>query len=131
VLQSTEPDTYFLRVRNIVARRLDHEAFRAYLDRQKEIFDGRRCQAMLVWSNGMLVNSVETLDLWLNGFEYHRDDDKRALFESLHDERFLPMGFTLAMLTNIMLDRARAVVEIGNAIYALRRNIVVTPLAGD
>jgi hypothetical protein len=30
-----------------------------------------------------------------------------------------------------MLERGRAVVEIGNATYSLRRNLVVIPLRGD
>jgi hypothetical protein len=123
--------TYFGRVRNILARRLAHPAFRAYLDRQKEIFDGRRCQGMRVVSHGTLINSTETLDLWLNAYEYHRDDQKRAEFEALHDDDALPMDYSRALFIHIMLDRARAVVEIGNAVYALQRNLVVTPLPGD
>jgi hypothetical protein len=43
-------------------------------------------------SNGRLINSTETLDLWLNAYEYHRDDEKRAAFEALHDDKALPMS---------------------------------------
>jgi hypothetical protein len=48
----------------------------------------------------------------------------------LHDDATLPMGFSRALLIGIMLERARAVVEIGNACYALQRNRVVTPFPG-
>ena len=89
----TNEDTYFPRVRKILARRLDHPAFQTYLDRQKEIFDGRRCQAMRVVSHGTLINSTETLDLWLNAYEYHRDDEKRTEFEALHDDVTLPIAY--------------------------------------
>jgi hypothetical protein len=85
---------------------------------------------MLLVSHGQIINSTETLDLWLNAYEYHRDDDKRVAFEALHDDA-LPIGFSRALLIDIMLDRARAVIELGNAIYALQRNLVVTPLPGD
>jgi hypothetical protein len=128
VLES-EP-TYFLSVRNILARRLSHSAFRAYLDRQKDVFAGRRCQAIRVVSHGTLINSTETLDLWLNAYEYHRDHEKREKFEALHDGN-LPREYSRALFIHILLDRARAVVDIGNAIYALQRNLVVTPLPGD
>ncbi len=87
---------------------------------QKDIFAGCRCQAVRVISNGTLINSTETLDLWLNAYEYHRDDEKRAAFEH-DDDNWLPMDYSRALFIHIMLDRARAVVEIGNAIYALRR----------
>ena len=35
------------------------------------------------------------------------------------------------MFIHILLDRARAVVDVGNAFYALQRNLVVTPFPGD
>jgi hypothetical protein len=41
------------------------------------------------------------------------------------------MGYSRVLFIHIMLDRARAVVEIGNAIYSLQRNLLVTPLPGD
>jgi hypothetical protein len=63
--------------------------------------------------NGTLINSTDTLDLGLNAYEYHGDDDKRAKFEALHDDHLLPMEYSRALLISIMLDRARAVVEIG------------------
>jgi hypothetical protein len=81
-----EPTTYLPRVRNILARQLDHPAFHSYLARQKEIFEGRRQQAMLLVSQGQVINSTETLEQWLNAYEYHRDDDKRGTFEALHDD---------------------------------------------
>jgi hypothetical protein len=35
------------------------------------------------------------------------------------------------MLVGIMLDRVRAVLDIGNAIYNLRRNVAICPFPGD
>jgi len=122
--------THFGKVVNILRSRLDHPAFRTYLDRQKAIFAGERQQAMKLFSNGTVINSTETLDLWLNGFEYHRDPDKRAQFEALQRET-LPVEVSLNMLVGIMLDRVRAVLDIGNAIYNLRRNVPVCPFPGD
>ena len=122
--------THFGRVVNILRWRLDHPAFRTYLDRQKTIFAGKRQQAMKLFSNGTVINSTETLDLWLNGFEYHRDAEKRTQFEALQGEA-LPVEVSLNLLVGIVLDRARAVLDIGNAIYAMRRNMAICPFPGD
>src|SRR6185295_6934340 len=118
--------THFGKVVNILCSRLDHPAFRTYLDRQKAIFAGQRQQAMKLFSNGTVINSTETLDLWLNGFEYHRDADKRTQFEALQSET-LPVEVSLNLLAGIVLDRVRAVLDIGNAIYSMRRNIAICP----
>ncbi len=123
--------TFFSRIRNILARRLNQPAFQRYLDRQKEIFDGAR-QLMVVMSNGTQVNSTATLDrLWLNAYHYHRDKEKRATFEALHDDLTLPREFSDALFQDIMMERARAVLDVGNAIYSMQRNRVVTPFPGD
>ena len=123
--------THFPKIRNILARRLNHPAFQRYLDRQKEIFDGAR-QLMVVMSSGIQVNSTATLDrLWLNAYHYHRDKRKRAKFEALHDEHTLPLEFSDALFQDIMMERARAVLDVGNAIYSMQRNRVVTPFPGD
>jgi hypothetical protein len=44
--------THFGKVVNILRSRLDHPAFRTYLERQKAIFAGQRQQAMKLFSNG-------------------------------------------------------------------------------
>lgn len=129
VLQDEE--TNFARVVNVLWRRLDQPVFRSYLDRQKAIFNGERCQGFKFVSDGTVVNSPETLTLWLNGHEYHRNEGKRLRFEALHDGVKPLMEHSEAMFVAIVLDRARAVIEIGNAIFALRANVVVSPLLGD
>jgi hypothetical protein len=88
VLNSEE--TYFPRVRNILWQRIEHPSFRAYFERQKAIFNAERCQAMRLVANDVVVNSVRTLDLWLNGYPYHKDREKRAAFEALHHPDALP-----------------------------------------
>jgi len=50
--------------------------------------------------------------------------------EALHDGN-LPVDYSRALLIHILLERARAVVDVGNAIYTLQRGLVVTPLPGD
>jgi hypothetical protein len=129
VLQHEE--TSFERVVNILARRLDHPAFRVYLDRQKAIFDGQRCQLFKSVSNGTVINSPAMLTLWLNAYEYHRDEEKRLAFEALHHGMQPMIEHSEAVFVAMMLDQARAVIEIGTAIFALRQNAAISPLPGD
>ena len=124
--------TNFYSIAKILSRRLDHPAFRKYLDRQKAIFDGQRCQLFKAISDGTVINSSETLTLWLNAYKYHRDEDKRAAFEALHHG--MPPAVrehSEAMFMAMVLDCARAVIDVGNAIFALRQNAAVSPLPGD
>ena len=81
--------TFFPSVRNVLAKQLTQPAFQQYLGLQKVIFGGRRCQTFQFVADGLMINSAETLDLWLNAYEYHRDDDKRAVIETACDD-FVP-----------------------------------------
>jgi hypothetical protein len=43
----------------------------------------------------------------------------------------LPADVSLKLLVGMMLDRVRAVLDIGNAIYDLHRNVPIRPFPGD
>jgi hypothetical protein len=43
----------------------------------------------------------------------------------------LPLEFSDALFQDIMMERARAVLDVGNAIYSMQRNLMVTPFPGD
>ena len=58
--------------------------------------------------------------------QYHRDPDKRAQFEALQGDT-LPVEDLIEHVVGIMLDRVRAVLDIGNAIFDLRRNMAICP----
>jgi hypothetical protein len=126
-----EEEMQFGKVLNVLWRHLDHPMFRRYFDRQRDIFGGRRWQAFKSMSDGTLINSSETLMLWLNAYEYHRDGEKAAQFEALHHGMRPLIEFSEARFVAIVLDKARAVIEIGNAIFALRTNAPIVPLPGD
>lgn len=84
-----------------------------------------------MFSNGTLINSSEVLTLWLNSYQYHRDETKRATFEALHHGLQPTIEYSEAVFVGMMLDQARAVIDVGNAIYALRQNAAITSLPGD
>jgi hypothetical protein len=83
-----------------------------YLQR---LYDGRKMQsAVLVTADGVKINSDKTLDEWLNAYEYHRDRDKRADFESLHE--IFPLEASRAIFISMLLDRVEAIVALGDII---------------
>lgn len=124
--------TTFKRIKNLLAMNLVDDVFRRYIERQHEIFMGARSMGgVKIVSNDVLVNSERVLHQWLNAEEFHFDDDKHAILESLRDQEFLPKEFTRAVFIDMMLDKARAVVELAHLIRCLQRNLVIEPLPGD
>jgi hypothetical protein len=120
------------KIRNILARALRHPEFRRYLKRQKEIFNGAR-QVMHVMSSETRLNSADTVDeLWLIAYKYHEEEKgKRDKLDALLQGHPLARPLSEVLFVDLMLDRARAIMDVGNAIYCLQRDRVITPFPGD
>jgi hypothetical protein len=121
VLQS-EP-TAFNKIVNMLKRRIPDDRVRASFDRQKAIFSGEEFQQQMKMTaftgpgTQAVLNSEATFQLWLNAYEYHRDEDKKAAMEELH--ALLPFEWLRAMFVSMMMDRALAVLNIANFIRFL------------
>jgi hypothetical protein len=121
VLQK-EP-TAFNRIVNILERRIDDPRVRSSLEQQKQLFSGEEFQQQvkMIASAGpgtdAVLNSEETFQLWLNAYEYHKDEEKKAELEELH--ALLPFEWLRGMFVSMMLDRALAVINIANFIRFL------------
>jgi hypothetical protein len=118
------------RIRGILGRRFRHPVFQSYLDRQWDVYEGKRYQSFAYVADGELLNSSTMLTRWLNTYEYHQDEDDYAYFEALKAEA-APWQFTEATYIAMMLDRARVVMALRQAVEALRRNVSIVPLPGD
>ncbi len=69
----------FDRVCGIVRRSSDHEFLSRHLRWLRGIYTGSEIRNMVVFSRGELVlNSDAAFQHWLNGFEYHQEEDKAA-----------------------------------------------------
>ena len=66
-----------------------------------------------------VLNSEQVFQLWLNAYEYHRDEDKQARMEELH--ALLPFEWLRAMFLSMMIDRALAVLNIAAFIRFLEQ----------
>lgn len=121
VLQS-EP-TAFNKVVNILKRHIPEDRIRASFERQKAIFSGEEFQQKMKMTASAgpgteaVLNSEATFQLWLNAYEYHRDEDKKAAMKELHV--LLPFEWLRAMFISMMMDRSLAVLNIANFIHFL------------
>jgi hypothetical protein len=122
---SDEP-TNFGRVRNILAKQLRDPDFQRYLEREAARFTGAIAGRIRFISDGVVLNSDETLRKWLNAYEYHRDHEKAQELEALHDG-FMPMEMTRMHMIELVLDKTRAVLELLNAIRSIECNSNIEP----
>lgn len=73
--------------------------------------------------DNFVINDAEAFNLWINAFEYHRDEKKRKqLIEKLGAE---PDDLTLAQFRRMIADKARAVLHVANFL----ESIVAAPSA--
>jgi hypothetical protein len=70
-----------------------------------------------VTSNGTIINSEQTLFDWLNAYEYHRDQAKRARIESLH--RIIPLEHSMPILLSLVADKVQAIFQLAALILVI------------
>lgn len=107
--------TSFLRIRNILAKRIVVPQMRKILDHQRDLFTGKdfQNQIRIVTRTPLLedvLNSEDSFRAWLNAFEYHRDPAKRADIEQLCGV----VGFDTAraIFVSMLFDKVKAVMNI-------------------
>lgn len=76
--------TFFHRVKKVLKRRLDHQAFRKHIDLLDDAFSlGALQRRIRVSTERRNPLSVAVVMDWLNAYEYHRDLEKKVAVE--HD----------------------------------------------
>ena len=68
-------------------------------------------------SNETLINSDETLMKWLNAHEYHKDRDKQAELDSLH--QVLPLETSRAVFIMMLYDKVRTILILSKLISVI------------
>ena len=107
--------TYFYKICNILGKQIKDEDFRKYLESVKNLFSGQNFRNIAVLrSNDIIINSEDTLKIWLNAYEYHRDPDKRVELEMLH--KIVPIEASRAIFIMMLYDMSRAIFIISNMI---------------
>jgi hypothetical protein len=109
----------FNRVCGILGRRMEEPLVRGALKRQRQIYDGRRMREQLIVTSSVdtaeaIINSEETLFKWLNAFEYHRDQSKKAEIEQFH--QLVPLDYSKAIFLMLISDKVRAISNVGGLV---------------
>ena len=106
------------RVTGIIGRRFQSDGVRAFLKTQRKIYDGKAFQGMIeIHSNGTMINCEKTLADWLNAFEYHNDETKRAEIEKLH--QIMPLEASRAVFLMLLTEKVKAIVAVADFIALL------------
>ena len=107
-----ERESYsFLKIQSVLGKGLSDPAIRAYLGLQRDAFPGRVLRSQIqVTSNGVEIISESVLLDWLNGFEYHRDEVRRARLDELH--RLMPLDMSKYFFISMLTDKIRAVLNV-------------------
>ena len=110
--------TYFNRVVNILARRLGHAVLRAKFEAAKRRFSGKDLEEVVRAQIGdVTINSERTFRQWLYGYQYHRDEDKRRWFASLHEGH--PMEVSEMFFVQMLVSKADAIRSVAAFIEGL------------
>jgi len=101
----------FYKIRNILRKSIDDQDILSILEYNKNLFSGRLCQNLIRFHiNDVLVNSEDFLNIWLNAFEYHRDQNKRKFVEELH--KHLPLDVSKAFFVSLVIDKVKAILNL-------------------
>jgi len=109
----------FVAMRKLLHRRLTNPGFARYLDRQRDIFKGRRLTRSKALSDVRLPQSDEAIEKWLG--------DPRAASSQVP----WTTDAIKALAIVLLLEKSRANIDVADAIFAIRTGAVVVPLPGD
>jgi len=101
--------TYFNRIANTLARRIDNDQFREQMQRLRSTFSLTKHQSMfqIIVNGDFVINSEKALQTWLNGFEFHRFRDKRDTMEEVFV--MFPENASKTMFVMLLIDKLRAI----------------------
>lgn len=116
--------TYFPRICNVLNRNFQHPLFQRFIKFYKDIYLGKNQPMYLNFfsaktGDDTVINSEKTLNDWLNSMKFHRDSDKREKLQTLYDEMKLGSGMIDVLLVNMLLDRARVVLDVNKIVKVI------------
>jgi hypothetical protein len=105
----------FNRVTGILGKRIGEPLVRGAVKSQREIYDGRAMQRQIVVRSmakdvEIIINSEKALFVWLNAYEYHRDQNKKREIDRYH--QLMPLDHSKAFFLMLLSDKIRAIAAI-------------------
>lgn len=99
--------TSYERIAGLFGKKFKSENFRAYLKRQRTIYeDGELILYMQIRLNDQPLLAGSTLKLWLNGEQYHSDQEKADAWKKI--ERMLTSENARALIINQLQAKVKA-----------------------
>jgi hypothetical protein len=99
--------TSFERIAGMLGKKFDSEKFRGHLKLQRTIFeDGELKLYMQISLNDQPLLDDSTLKLWLNGEQYHTDEEKAATWKEI--EKALTVENTRALVITQLQSKIQA-----------------------
>jgi len=103
--------TSFERIAGMLGRKFDNKKFRDYLKLQRTIFDdGELKLFMQISLNDQPLLDDATLKLWLNGEQYHTDEEKAATWKKI--ETALTIENTRALVITQLQSKVKALFNV-------------------
>jgi hypothetical protein len=104
---------FFPKVLNVVARKLRDDRIHKRFDLWRDQFNGKASQSTFTFTVAdQVVNSDETLRLWLNAFEYHRDDDKQQALAAVFG--VVPEEACQVFFFDLLVSKSEAVLSLAD-----------------
>lgn len=114
----TNEETNFYKIHNFLKRKINHPYFTNILALEHRLFSGKKFKSTVqIKSNGVTLNSEDVLFNWLNAFEYHREEEKKKVIESLH--QILPLDASKVIFLSFLIDKAKATINLADIIRVL------------
>lgn len=103
--------TSFDRITGMLGKKFDSEKFRGHLKLQRTIFeDGELKLYMQISVNDQPLLDGETLKLWLNGEQYHTDEEKAATWKEI--EKALTVENARALIITQLQAKVKALFNV-------------------
>jgi hypothetical protein len=114
LILTNEPGS-FDRVSGALKRSSDHEFIRDRLRRFRDIFAGSDLRDAVVISRGDLaLNSESAFQHWLNGFEYHQEEERAAKVAQPGDA--LPIEAVRPIFMMMLVEKIKAMSLLGQVV---------------
>lgn len=111
--------TSFANIQGLLGRKFNSPLVHGWLKGARKVYSGEHMQAQVrIHANDIDLLTEETLRLWLNADEYHRDQESREAVRNL--EVMLGRDGFRAIMLNLLVDKARAVM----ALHAIVRVMI-------
>ena len=103
--------TSFERITGLFGRKFNSEKFRSYIKLQRTIFeDGELKLYMQISLNDQPLLDDATLKLWLNGEQYHTDEEKAAAWKEI--EEALTAENARALVITLLQSKVKALFNV-------------------